>query len=88
MSSRALSIALVFSCLFSFACGVVTESTESSAPDTTRVMATEQNDQPDSGQRSHGEGDAPEFNLTLSQGNTFTLSQGEKPLYMVFWAEW
>ncbi len=31
---------------------------------------------------------APDFALTLGDGGTFTLSEGEKPVYMVFWAEW
>jgi hypothetical protein len=24
----------------------------------------------------------------LGDGGTYTLSEGEKPVYMVFWAEW
>jgi hypothetical protein len=31
---------------------------------------------------------APEFTLELGEGGTYTLSEGEKPVYMVFWAEW
>lgn len=31
---------------------------------------------------------APDFSLVLSDGSTFTLSEGSKPVYMVFWAEW
>jgi hypothetical protein len=31
---------------------------------------------------------APDFTLTLGDGGTYTLSEGEKPVYMVFWAEW
>lgn len=30
----------------------------------------------------------PDFTLTMSDGSTFTLSEGAKPVYMVFWAEW
>ena len=32
--------------------------------------------------------EAPDFSLVLSDGSTFTLSEGSKPVYMVFWAEW
>ena len=31
---------------------------------------------------------APEFELTLADGSTFSLADEEKPIYMVFWAEW
>ena len=31
---------------------------------------------------------APDFELTLSDGSTFRLSDEQKPVYMVFWAEW
>jgi len=31
---------------------------------------------------------APDFSLVLNDGSTFTLSEGSKPVYMVFWAEW
>lgn len=31
---------------------------------------------------------APDFTLALGQGGDFTLSSEQKPVYMVFWAEW
>ena len=31
---------------------------------------------------------APDFTLELGDGGSFTLSEGEKPVYLVFWAEW
>jgi hypothetical protein len=37
--------------------------------------------------RPDGE-DAPDFTLALGQGGSFTLSLEQKPVYMVFWAEW
>lgn len=31
---------------------------------------------------------APDFTLQLGDGGTYTLSEGAKPVYLVFWAEW
>lgn len=31
---------------------------------------------------------APDFTLELGGGGSYTLSEGTKPVYMVFWAEW
>jgi hypothetical protein len=31
---------------------------------------------------------APEFTLELGDGGAYTLSEGSKPVYMIFWAEW
>jgi hypothetical protein len=31
---------------------------------------------------------AADFTLELGDGGSFTLSEGEKPVYLVFWAEW
>jgi hypothetical protein len=31
---------------------------------------------------------APDFTLELGTGGSYTLSQSEKPVYLVFWAEW
>ena len=31
---------------------------------------------------------APDFTLALGNGGTFTLSAEQRPVYMVFWAEW
>lgn len=31
---------------------------------------------------------APDFTLALGTGGEFTLSAEQKPVYMVFWAEW
>ncbi|HEU4894444.1 MAG TPA: TlpA family protein disulfide reductase, partial [Acidimicrobiia bacterium] len=31
---------------------------------------------------------APDFTLELGDGGSYTLSEGEKPVYLVFWAEW
>lgn len=57
-----------------------TESTAESAPVTTTAPAgpTTTSDRPL----------APDFTLELGEGGTYTLSEGEKPVYLVFWAEW
>ncbi len=31
---------------------------------------------------------APDFELALNDGSTFRLSDEQKPVYLVFWAEW
>lgn len=31
---------------------------------------------------------APDFELALADGSTFRLSDEQKPVYIVFWAEW
>lgn len=31
---------------------------------------------------------APDFSLALGDGSTFTLSDTDRPVYLVFWAEW
>ena len=31
---------------------------------------------------------APDFTLALGDGGEYTLSEGSKPVYMIFWAEW
>lgn len=31
---------------------------------------------------------APDFELVLEDGSTFRLSDEQKPVYLVFWAEW
>ncbi len=31
---------------------------------------------------------APDFTLALGDGGEFTLSEEQKPVYLIFWAEW
>lgn len=37
---------------------------------------------------SSGRPVAPDFTLELGRGGMYTLSEAEKPVYLVFWAEW
>ena len=52
--------------------------TETAAPDSTTEASGPSYDGPA----------APDFELALSDGSTFRLSDEQKPVYMVFWAEW
>ena len=31
---------------------------------------------------------APDFTLVLGNGDTFTLSEEQRPVFLLFWAEW
>ncbi len=39
-------------------------------------------------QTTSGRPSAPNFTLELGEGGSYTLSEGERPVYLVFWAEW
>ena len=54
------------------------EGTDDPAPAATEAPAAPSFDGPP----------APDFELVLSNGETFTVSGEQKPIYMVFWAEW
>jgi len=55
-------------------------SASTEAPTTTAVVPAPET--------TSGRPVAPDFTLPLGDGGTFTLSQGAKPVYLVFWAEW
>lgn len=55
------------------------EDTTSTAPATTT--------QPP-GTTDSGRPVAPDFTLELGDGGVYTLSEGARPVYLVFWAEW
>jgi hypothetical protein len=76
-----------------------TESaTAETAPSTTIPTSTEvggeapgdaaAGDTTEAGGSSFDGPSAPDFELLLNDGSTFRLSDEEKPVYMVFWAEW
>jgi hypothetical protein len=71
--------------------GVVTSSTE---PTTTDTFSTSTSQSPATStsqpatSTTTGGVTAPDFTLQLGDGGSYTLSQGEKPVYLVFWAEW
>lgn len=43
---------------------------------------------PDATETTSGRPVAPDFTLELGDGGSYTLSEGAKPVYLVFWAEW
>ena len=60
------------------------------APDTT-ADATASTATPSStaaGPDTSGLPEAPAFTLDLADGTTFVLADEQKPVYLVFWAEW
>jgi hypothetical protein len=86
-------IALVLVLVIS-ACGGSTSAPDESSPvfpTTTAASAGDGSSHASSAapERLRPEGpDAPDFTLALGQGGEFTLSEEQKPVYMVFWAEW
>lgn len=63
----------------------------SSAEDTTTTAPTEgTTDTTAEGttDTTSGRPAAPDFTLELGDGGTYTLAEGSKPVYLVFWAEW
>lgn len=62
---------------------VTTESTEpTQAPAATTSTTLEATG------TTSGRPAAPDFTLELGAGGAFTLSEGTKPVYLIFWAEW
>lgn len=56
---------------------------------TTEAPSTTEDPDPDSTTRPTSDRPvAPDFSLELGDGGVYTLSEGEKPVYLVFWAEW
>ena len=69
-----------------------TGATSNEATQTETTMADEDvtttSSAPDATSTSLGRPAAPDFTLELGDGGTYTLSEGAKPVYLVFWAEW
>lgn len=70
--------------------GSVTDTAGPASPTTDAPQAAEQQPEPTAEtSRPRPEGpDAPDFTLALGEGGEFTLSAEQKPVYLVFWAEW
>jgi len=63
-----------------------TIATSTSQPVTTGTTDTSL--PPEEAPVGSGRPEAPDFTLELGDGGTYTLSEGERPVYLVFWAEW
>ena len=65
-------------------------ATTGAGPTTTNSNSPPTTPQPGDGTTSTTSGRpiAPDFTLELGAGGSYTLSEGEKPVYLVFWAEW
>ncbi|MCP4305340.1 MAG: hypothetical protein GY926_26925 [bacterium] len=59
------------------------EAAPTEAPDATPAPSEEVDPAP-----SFDGPPAPDFALTLADGSSFELSAEQKPVYVVFWAEW
>lgn len=90
----------VILCLVALACGEGTGGTMSSSSTTSGPVTTTSpaaststagipsTTDPVDTTVTSGRPVAPDFTLDLGDGGSFTLSQGAKPVYLVFWAEW
>lgn len=68
-----------------------TEPTTTDTVVTTTTGEVQETTAPGAGSTSStlsGRPAAPDFTLALGDGGSFTLSEGAKPVYLVFWAEW
>ncbi|MGD2102411.1 MAG: hypothetical protein PVG83_09265 [Acidimicrobiia bacterium] len=71
--------------------GTATSSASSASSDTTADAeggATTTEATPTTTEPASDRPLAPDFTLALGDGGTYTLSEGTKPVYLVFWAEW
>jgi cytochrome oxidase Cu insertion factor (SCO1/SenC/PrrC family) len=93
---KKLTAVAVFSVVVA-ACGTGATTTPTAPSSTAAVSTSDEappastatSAQPTATTRAPVEGPlAPDFTLTLADGSTFTLSQEQKPVYIIFWAEW
>jgi hypothetical protein len=64
------------------------EPTSTAPQDTATTAGQSTTSQPDTTETTSGRLAAPDFTLELGEGGSYTLSEGTKPVYLVFWAEW
>ena len=67
--------------------GAESQSDQTSAPANEAVAPSSDNPATDAAPSFDGP-PAPDFELALADGSTFALSAEQKPVYVVFWAEW
>lgn len=69
--------------------GTADASTTTTGPDTgTSIDTTAATTVEGTTETTSGRPLAPDFTLALGDGGSYTLSEGAKPVYLVFWAEW
>jgi PBP1b-binding outer membrane lipoprotein LpoB len=68
--------------------GQASTTQPSESPDSTEAPAATTTTEPGATETTSGRPSAPDFSLELGEGGTYTLSEGAKPVYLVFWAEW
>lgn len=71
--------------------GVATTAPQTStSPSTSAPASSAPTTAPDrpAPQPDHERELAPDFELLLADGDTFTLSEAGRPVYLIFWAEW
>lgn len=77
--------------------GATTTAPEADMPTTTGTVsdptvdtdgAVTTTSQPEATETTSDRPLAPDFTLELGDGGTYTLSDSERPVYLVFWAEW
>jgi len=64
------------------------DSGSGESPDSTDKPASTTTTAQEATETTSGRPLAPNFSLDLGDGGTYTLSEGAKPVYLVFWAEW
>ncbi len=92
------SVTLGLLVLVASACAGDAGTTTSIAdPGETTVVTSDTTTLPGAGETTTSQGEttttsdrelAPDFTLELGDGGSYTLSEGARPVYLVFWAEW
>lgn len=92
MNRRALALATALGLLAACAPGPVSDPTTTTAGGAaTSTTSSSPSDDPTTSTTADLEPDpdlAPNFTLELGEGGIFTLSDSDRPVYLVFWAEW
>lgn len=86
--SRLLAVIFVFAVVACSATGEVTTTSTLGSVEETAAATTPETPSEAREASPSGRPFAPDFTLELGDGGSYTLSEAEKPVYLVFWAEW
>jgi len=86
MKGRIAALGLALALLGSACSGEAVDETTSTTTTTTTLAATTSVALETT--TISGRPVAPDFTLQLGDGGVYTLSEGARPVYLVFWAEW